>query len=455
MLLQPSIIERNEYCVGFLSPAQSKQLLCKTALGNADQSFPESFDIDGLVEKCGGIPLILDLIGSKLREHVEDTATCKELVTSLKKSLTEGEGEMCERVVDVVYNSFKESSQKEAFLDIVFFLNNLPWRIVSYVVGMDNLEALENAGLVHLCREDKLKRDTGVRPKWVELEKFVKDVDYQTGTVKVVDTVRARGRKLSNSDRILDDVNSISKAFECRQKLKGIWLSDKVKLNVESERFASTMSRSRILHFGQKVKVNGVCRENFESLRYLNGHDLPVDVKNAKKLAFLVGNVPYGVSQLPSSLRLLELRSNSGIRAGLLESVCNLSSLEELNLKFSSRRQLMLPATFTQLQCLRFLELKLNLATLPDSFGNLTALEGLSLKYCTKLQSLPESFCELKCLRFLRIEEGILTELPERFGNLSALEELHFSCCHLVNLPASFGKLESLRILGLYWCTTI
>ncbi|GLJ41274.1 hypothetical protein SUGI_0854430 [Cryptomeria japonica] len=102
-------------------------------------------------------PLILELMGYKLREEVSDVSTYKDVFASLKETLTRGEEDKCRSVVDVVYNSLKEPRLKEAFLDIACFFNSWPWRIVSYVVGMENLKALERAGLVQVCRESDLR----------------------------------------------------------------------------------------------------------------------------------------------------------------------------------------------------------------------------------------------------------------------------------------------------------
>lgn len=54
---------------------------------------------------------------------------------------------------------------------------------------------------------------------------------------------------------------------------------------------------------------------------------------------------------------------------------------------------------------------------LPESIGNLTSLEKLSLSG-NRLQSLPESLSRLRNLKELTIAGNLLQEVPESLGNL-------------------------------------
>ena len=61
------------------------------------------------------------------------------------------------------------------------------------------------------------------------------------------------------------------------------------------------------------------------------------------------------------------------------------------------------------------------LKTLPESIGQLTALEKLQLN-SNELKSLPETIGQLTALRILHLYENQLTELPETLKNLTNLE---------------------------------
>ena len=78
-----------------------------------------------------------------------------------------------------------------------------------------------------------------------------------------------------------------------------------------------------------------------------------------------------------------------------------------------------------------------NLASLPESFGNLKIGRDLFLNY-NKLTTLPESFGNLKIGGRLLLCHNELTSLPESFGNLKMVTvcilkttNLHFFQSHL------------------------
>lgn len=67
-----------------------------------------------------------------------------------------------------------------------------------------------------------------------------------------------------------------------------------------------------------------------------------------------------------------------------------------------------------------------NIQSLPDSFGNLSSLQGLDLGCCAHIDTVPDSF-----------------------GNLSSLEELTLQACtRLQNVPDSFGGLSNQQLPG-------
>ncbi|KAH9307725.1 hypothetical protein KI387_035636 [Taxus chinensis] len=299
--------QRCEFRVDSLSSFDSKKLLCKIVLGSADASFPEgieSRDVDEIVGMCGGIPLIIELVGPKLKRCIfNDGSAVKALKESLKETLMEGEGsEMSERVVDSVFNSLDERC-KDAFLDVVCFLHKKRRYVVSGAVGKAELEALEDAALVKLSIAEEHRNSVDILEMPNEL---VKEVQI----VNVHDIISARGRKLSQmqSDRILG-LESLKDAVQDKKKLhkiKGISIpssegSDVYK--IEAEQLDLMHASLRHLDLPESIKVNGTCVRSFESLKYIMMSGvLPIDLKKLKRLAVLRGTVADNVTEASALL---------------------------------------------------------------------------------------------------------------------------------------------------------
>ncbi len=72
---------------------------------------------------------------------------------------------------------------------------------------------------------------------------------------------------------------------------------------------------------------------------------------------------------------------------------------------------------------------KLNISSyglkrLPDSIGNMKALEGLDVND-NQLTALPDSIGNMKALKWLDVQNNRLTALPDSIGNLKDLKELY------------------------------
>ena len=62
-----------------------------------------------------------------------------------------------------------------------------------------------------------------------------------------------------------------------------------------------------------------------------------------------------------------------------------------------------------------------DLQTIPDSLGNLEALEKLIITYNDSLNSIPESIGDLKDLKVLKLDNNNLKTFPDTIGNLISL----------------------------------
>ncbi|XP_057853535.2 disease resistance protein RPP13-like [Cryptomeria japonica] len=185
-------IERCHYLVASLPQEEAWKLLCELALGSAQASFDPIVDINGLLQICQGIPLVLKMAGARLPEHAQSMPTCRDVVESLKSELLQGErDDLSEHMVDFVYNRLKASC-KEAFLDIVFFFCNWKRQRVACSVGVTEFEELERAALVNI----------------------VKDM------VHVHDIVKARGRMLSPDGERIIDLQSLTEVLKDVERIK-------------------------------------------------------------------------------------------------------------------------------------------------------------------------------------------------------------------------------------------
>ncbi len=103
----------------------------------------------------------------------------------------------------------------------------------------------------------------------------------------------------------------------------------------------------------------------------------------------------------------------------------------------------------------------LGLDEIPDSLGELTQLEilslGLDLNRPISTFRSAEIICQLMRLKTLDLSCcRYLTELPERFGQLKGLNALDLSfCVALTAMPESFGQLRRLERLSLSFCVAL
>ncbi|XP_057871737.2 disease resistance protein RUN1 [Cryptomeria japonica] len=460
-IIRQAKIEFLYYRVASLQQEDARKLFCEFALENDQTSFDATIDVEGLLQICQGIPLVLKIAGANLRAHAQNIQTLRDTVEYLKTWLLQGaENELSERMVDFVYNQLKPSC-KEVFLDIVFFFTNWKRDQVAYTVGETEFEELERAALVNVTN----------------------------GKVNVHDIVKARGRMLSSIDgERITDLQSLSDVLDDEERIKktkGIAL-DWESFELEGRRL-NLMKRSlRVLILTGSTKiVNGECKGTFENLRLLKidsfNHSF-MDVNKHRRLAgfilspggciefdefagifpsslkymYIEGatlvNLTTTLSQI-QSLRSLTLRSCIGFDS-LPDSFCNLSSLNELDLRLCSSL-VSLPDSFGNLYGLVNLNLNKcsHLSVLPESFGNLASLECLVLYHCQKLSNLPRNFGQLKCLKFVSIHGcRALQSLSDDFECLSSLIAVKASECPQLeeNTMDKLAKVKGLMIVDIY-----
>ncbi|GLJ45817.1 hypothetical protein SUGI_0964180 [Cryptomeria japonica] len=435
-------VERCPYLVASLPQEEAHKFLCKLALGDDQASFDSIVDINGLLQICQGIPLVLKMAGARLYEHAQSMPDCRNVVESLKSELLQGEeDELSERMVDFVYNRLKASC-KEAFLDIVFFFCNWRRRRVACSVGETEFEELERAALVNIS---------------------------YGGRVNVHDIVKARGRMLSGDwERITDQqsLNDVLQDEERIKRTKGIVLVDEA-FELEADHLNLMKRCLRVLILTGRTRiVNGECRGVFDNLRLVSldnyNNYSRMDVSKHPRLAAFIlkydgdSNFPEFTGTIPSSLRYMYIKDATLVN--LTTTLSQIKSLHSLTLR-GCRGLDILPKTIDNILALEKLSLSScsSLVSLPDSVGNLSSLNSLDLSSCSSLVSLPDSVGNLSSLNSLYLSScSSLVSLPDSVGNLSSLNSLYLSSCSsLVSLPDSVGNLSSLNSLDLISCSSL
>jgi len=158
--------------------------------------------------------------------------------------------------------------------------------------------------------------------------------------------------------------------------------------------------------------------------------------------------LPATSKRIPAILDLC-IEGDRQVRAlaAIPDSIGNLVALQKLSI--SGHRFDDLPATIYHLQSLSSLDLHSNrLDKLPDSLGGLGSLRHFDL-HDNALCSLPETIGQLEMLEYLDLHANRLAELPWEIGDLRALKYLDLRDNPLASLPDALGNLDQLQFLGL------
>ncbi|CAK8534654.1 unnamed protein product [Lathyrus sativus] len=131
-----------------------------------------------------------------------------------------------------------------------------------------------------------------------------------------------------------------------------------------------------------------------------------------------------------------------------LRSLLAIGSREESNSLSRKVVDDLLP-TFGRLRVLSLSKYR-NIATLPNTIGNLVQLRYLNLSY-TGITSLPDTICNLYYLQTLILSWCLsLTELPEHVGKLINLRHLYIHMTSIIEMPKQIAELENLQTLNVF-----
>eukprot|EP01095_Lingulamoeba_sp_RSL-Kostka_P003196 TRINITY_DN1411_c0_g1_i1.p1 TRINITY_DN1411_c0_g1~~TRINITY_DN1411_c0_g1_i1.p1 ORF type:complete len:246 (+),score=36.80 TRINITY_DN1411_c0_g1_i1:104-841(+) len=105
-----------------------------------------------------------------------------------------------------------------------------------------------------------------------------------------------------------------------------------------------------------------------------------------------------------------------------------------------------LPQSFGNLTMLKYLEVKYNFTEFPSPILELSSLETLLINE-NKLLALPDDIDRLSSLLIFNCSNNELTELPRNIGNILSLKTLNIKMNKIEKLPDNFGNLSKLEHL--------
>ncbi|CAM6128893.1 unnamed protein product [Calypogeia fissa] len=460
--------------------------------------------VNGIVSKCGGLPLALGVLGSYLYtvedqeewQRTHDALQNGEAWSVIEKNLW--------AVLRISYNGLNEKEQ-QIFLDATTFFSNTnwtlgqakaAWRVTCNLKYVERQwQTLVKLSLVHNVKDHEhilvheqlqsLGRviasdssNNGKRRVWdgnegIEVLSNANSVDEQGIRALHLGSWDNPGRDIHIPRLALPRLESLQ-YLEVRGRVvideacQGESFPTKlVLLRCSASRFGRSLCQGNLRDHLVVLKIEGPCESS--TLPDCLADDPPSTIsKIGSVLDPELDEVPdtelyasdlqsiMGTIGDFSKLAYLDLHGCGCVRS-LPETFGQLSNLKHL--KISAFRHLYtLPESFGQLSSLTHLGFyACSLKALPESFGQLKVLRDLEFYCCDELQNLPESFGRLAALtdlKFLRCLK--LSTLSESFGQLKALKHLEFEYCRGLNaLPESFGSLEALSYLKFEGCSEL
>jgi hypothetical protein len=137
------------YEVEELDFAQAKRMFCLLVFEEEDPPPGKKVQVSQVLKACGGMPLALELVGKYLRRQKRDSAWTHTLESLQSSDPLTGTKDMSSYLgkLESMYEQLSKSHQR-AFLDIITYYLDLPWEMVTHVIGEDRLLALQELAFV-------------------------------------------------------------------------------------------------------------------------------------------------------------------------------------------------------------------------------------------------------------------------------------------------------------------
>nr|XP_043609901.1 putative disease resistance RPP13-like protein 1 [Erigeron canadensis] len=380
------------YPLELVSNEEALSLLAQHALGkqNFDSNLTLKLYGEGIVKKCGRLPLALKTLGRVLRTKSSDKEWEKLLNNEIWNLPNEGD------ILPALRLSYYDLPPhlKQMFVYCCLFSKD-------YMFSKEELVLLWMAeGFLYLTNGSKSMEDLGS--------------DYFEELVSRSFFQHPPNNKshYTMHDLINDLATSVAREYF-------FMLGEKSAVNCQNE------ALEKLHHFSFIRQEFGIY-EKFKALyraRRLRTFLPMSSVKIDRWKSFYLSSKV--LTELLPQLQFLRVLSLANFRITVIpQPIGGLKHLRYLN--FSN----------TEITCL------------PEQVGDLYNLQSLLLSGCKELFRLPDSLVKLINLRYLNFSETNITCLPEEVGNLYNLQNLLLSGCHgLSSLPNSLIKLINLRHL--------
>ncbi|KAL2611256.1 hypothetical protein R1flu_022948 [Riccia fluitans] len=481
------------YEVKALSLENSELLFRSFAISPIDKVLPKWQDhcLFCIVSKCGGLPLVLEVVGKFLKSIVSQEIWEQTLV-ALQKIESFNHTSIGIKVASKLELSYStlENAEKQMFIDAATFFQDKILESNGYRKRLWTLREAKAAWRVAFS--------TGAEALlWRKLcdRALVYDV-AEDSPIKMHDLLKHLGQKLAtemqDQKRIMgEDADSVSQTLRCSEFQAEISKVYSLQVRLGCSRLThslclpctldkewrgtpvscphlqyplipvSSLHEMKMLRYVQleccTLAQSTVLPKNviiFNSVSYWPG----ISFENSNKLVILSFKASE-LERLPNSFCSLKnlrfLYMDIAALTLLPESIGSLKSLQRCKLGCPLLE--FIPESFGGLESLQELTLEKceKVGRLPDSFGNLKHLQMLDMD-CKNLKELPDSFCDLENLQQLTLQCSNLESLPEAFGNLRLLQTLKLLVCvRLEFLPDSFSRLQALQRLVIWRCTCL
>lgn len=432
-ILNPHLVDK-VYRVETLGRDESLELFSWHTFGkpHPEEGFLECSN--KVMERCGGNPLALRVLGSSLAGKSLDVwqSTINKLKVVPNNRIIE--------LLKISYESLEDNDDRSLFLHIAcFFLGKDKDFAVKI---LDKCEFFTVVGIQNLIDKDLLSVPDG----HLVMHELIQDMGREIVRQESLEEPGRRSRLWRHGESFHVLKNKTGTETIEGIILDGNMLKDHEKIRIREFLHTSQPERSWMSIFSSHTMDNlGVPNE-----------DLVTDafIKMQKLKFLLLSNVQLCgcYKKFPKKLRWLSWHS---LRLESLPSDMPLESLIALDLRYSSLKQLWKGPKL--IRCLKFLNLShsyqlgrtpdfselpnleqlilercINLTEVDDSIGYLEGLTLLNLNGCTKLRRIPESICMLKLLETLDVSgccnlEYAAMDLPAKIADGIGMNQIETS----------------------------
>eukprot|EP00261_Vitis_vinifera_P021431 XP_010652665.1 PREDICTED: probable disease resistance protein At5g66900 isoform X2 [Vitis vinifera] len=433
------------YNLKLLNEEDAKTLFCHSAI--PEDGMPSEELVNGIVRRCKGFPLALEVVGRSLHEQPVEIWRSTLMKLSEGESIVNSEDELrncLQSSLDALDD--KDIMLKECFMDLGSFPEDQKIPATALIDMWAELHKLDKGGIyaisnLHkLCSRNLLNlvvtRNDANEIDWCYNDAFVMQHDL----LRDLAIYQSEQEPIEKRKRLIVDLTG--------NRLPEWWTKEK-----------QPRSSARLVSISTGYPVDEMFSSSWCSMQLPEAEALILNFNQTEKKYEL----PEFMKQM-DELKVLVV-TNYGFCTAELTNFSVLGSLS--NLKRIRLEKVSIPTlckTSIELKNLEKLSLvmchKIGLAfasstiQIPEMLPN---LREINIDYCNDLVELPEGFCDLIQLNKLSISNcHKLSSLPEGIGKLTNLEVLRVSSCTLVSkLPDSMGSLHKLRVLDITGCLLI